>query len=213
MWKARGLRFPNMRESRSRGLGIFLIRHFHRFLVTAELCPSFRNLQNFRQVDSNDRCCSSESSWSRMGPTILDHVKDQSFHWHLSQSGSFMEIADHFAATEARGCSRVCEWLYIGASCSALHHSAIERLNASSARARVSLRKFRSRSRALDFERYRQPSEDDRNPSGYGDTARTRGIRQRTFERDSEADVAGALLGYLAGRVDRTFNRVHVWLE
>src|SRR3984957_12868822 len=79
MWKARGLRFPNMRESRSRGLGIFLIRHFHRFLVTAELCPFFRNLQNFRQVDSNERCCSSESSWSRMGPPSWIMLKTRVF--------------------------------------------------------------------------------------------------------------------------------------
>jgi hypothetical protein len=32
------------------------------------------------------------------GTTIQDHVKDQSFHRHLSQCGSFMEIADDFGA-------------------------------------------------------------------------------------------------------------------
>jgi hypothetical protein len=213
MWKARGLRFPSMREIPFQGFEDFPHTSFPLLLGCCGALPLFQESAELPAGGFQRPLLLLRVVVVENGTTILDHVKDQSFHWHLSQSGSFMEIADHFAATEARGCSRVCEWLYFGASCSALHHSAIERLNASSARARVSLRKFRSRSRALDFESYRQPSEDDRNPSGYGDTARTRGIRQRTFERDSEADVAGALLGYLAGRVDRTFNRVHVWLE
>src|SRR5216683_8125339 len=61
MWEARGLRFPRKREIPFLGLGIFLFRHFHRLLAGATLERPSRNLRNLLQVDSKDRCCSSES--------------------------------------------------------------------------------------------------------------------------------------------------------
>ena len=57
------------------------------------------------------------------------------------------------------------------------------------------------------------PSEDDRDHRRYRHAARIGGIRQRAFERDSEADIPGTLLGDFAGRIDGIFDRVDVGFE
>ena len=61
MWEARGLRFPRKMKSSLLGVGIFLFRHFHSPLAGARLGRPSRNRRNLLQVDSRDRCCSSES--------------------------------------------------------------------------------------------------------------------------------------------------------